>query len=101
MCDSADTVGELVAVILCIIFGIGLAVIMSNESIMFIVGMTVGVLLLSLVIVLTGSNYYNGYEQAYRDSKKGTIEEKIKKRFPDVWIEYNAPLKGEEKPHGR
>jgi hypothetical protein len=74
---------------------------MSDDFTAIIIGISIGAILIALVVNILGFTYGDGYVQAYRDSKKGSIEERIKKSHPKVWIEYNAPLKEEEKPHGR
>jgi hypothetical protein len=32
-----------------------------------------------------------GYAEAYRDMKAGKIEGHVKKNYPALWIEFNAP----------
>jgi hypothetical protein len=49
----------------------------------------------SIFLMVQSSDF--GYKNAYRDMHKGIIEEHVKRDFPELWIEFNAPLKEEKK----
>jgi hypothetical protein len=70
VCDSASKAEGLLMAIMCVIMGVGLTIVL---------------------FIASGATSDDGYKNAYRDSKKGTMETYVKKHYPKLWIEYNAP----------
>lgn len=61
----------------------------------------VGAILAIMVMVFLGLSWASaakedGYKNAYIDYRDGSIEGVVKKRFPDLWVKYNAPDKPPE-----
>jgi hypothetical protein len=62
-----------------------------KDLILILIGYGCGILATLMWMDYNQHGFYDGYKQAYIESKKGAMETYVKEHYPRLWIEYNTP----------